>query len=106
MRTGNLNAFQNLELVRLKVDAIVAGGTLAVAAAKQATSTIPIVAFSAGDLVGAGLVASLARSGENITGSTNVAGPQWKTVRASQGGLPKLLRVAVLLHEIQEIETN
>jgi hypothetical protein len=41
MRTGNLNAFQNLlELVRLKVDVIVAGGTLAVAAAKQVTSTI------------------------------------------------------------------
>ena len=49
------------DLVRLKVDVIVAGGTLAPLAAKRATSTIPIVMASAGDPLGSGLVASLAR---------------------------------------------
>jgi putative tryptophan/tyrosine transport system substrate-binding protein len=55
------------ELVRLNVDVIVAAGTLAPLAAKQATTTIPIVLASAGDPVGSGLVASLARPGGNIT---------------------------------------
>jgi putative ABC transport system substrate-binding protein len=61
------------ELVRLKVDVMVVGGTSATSAAKQATRTIPIVVGSAGDLVGAGLVASLARPGGNVTGSTGIA---------------------------------
>jgi putative ABC transport system substrate-binding protein len=56
------------ELVRLDVDLIVAGGTLAPVAAKQATATIPIVMAAAGDPVGSGLVASLARPGGNVTG--------------------------------------
>jgi ABC transporter substrate binding protein len=58
------------ELVRLKVDVIVAGGTTSVVAAKQATSLIPIV-FVAGDPVGTGLVASLARPGGNVTVLSN-----------------------------------
>src|SRR4029079_16663044 len=49
------------ELARLKVDVIVTGGTGAIIAAKQATSVIPIVFATAGDPVGSGLVASLAR---------------------------------------------
>src|SRR5688500_3564757 len=57
------------ELVRLKVDILVAWQTPAVQAAKQATSQIPIV-MSAGDPVGTGLIASLARPGGNITGVT------------------------------------
>ena len=56
------------ELVQLKVDVIVAGGTQSTASAKRATSTIPIVVGAAGDLVRTGLVASLARPGGNITG--------------------------------------
>lgn len=56
------------EFVRLKVDLIVADGTVATLAAKTATTTIPILMWSAGDPVGAGLVASLARPGGNITG--------------------------------------
>jgi putative ABC transport system substrate-binding protein len=56
------------ELVRLNVDVIVGVGTLAPLAAKQATSTIPIVMTAAGDPVGSGLVASLARPGGNVTG--------------------------------------
>jgi putative ABC transport system substrate-binding protein len=59
--------------MRLNVDVIVVAGTGATAAAKQATSTIPIVVRSAGDLVGAGLVASLAKPGGNITGSADIS---------------------------------
>jgi putative tryptophan/tyrosine transport system substrate-binding protein len=56
------------ELVRLKVEIIVTGGTDAAVAAKKATTRIPIVMYSAGDPVGAGLAASLSRPGGNITG--------------------------------------
>ena len=56
------------ELVRLKVDVIVTGGTPQVVAVKQTTSVIPIVFAAAGDPVGSGLVASLARPGGNVTG--------------------------------------
>jgi len=56
------------EFVRLKVDIIVTSGTPAVVAAKQATTIIPIVVAAAGDPVEAGLVASLARPGGNVTG--------------------------------------
>ena len=56
------------EFVRLKVDVIVTSATVAVIAAKQATSVIPIVFAAAADPVGTGLVASLARPGGNVTG--------------------------------------
>src|SRR5262249_26943292 len=56
------------EFVRLKVDVIVTSGTLAVMAAKRATSVIPIVFATAGDPVANHLVASLARPGGNVTG--------------------------------------
>src|SRR5205809_360722 len=56
------------ELVRRKVDIIVTSATEAIVAAKQATSVIPIVFAAAGDPVGTGLVASLARPGGNVTG--------------------------------------
>ena len=56
------------DLVRLKVDVIAASGTLAPLAVKQATKTIPIVMTAAGDSLGSGLVASLARPGGNVTG--------------------------------------
>jgi ABC-type uncharacterized transport system substrate-binding protein len=60
------------ELVNLGVDVIVTFGTQATVAAKQATSTIPILVGNAGDLVGEGLVASLARPGGNVTGFTGI----------------------------------
>ena len=56
------------ELVRLKVDVIVSHNTPGPLAAKEATSTIPIVFATAGDPVGSGIVASLARPGGNVTG--------------------------------------
>jgi putative tryptophan/tyrosine transport system substrate-binding protein len=90
------------ELVRLKVDVILAGGTQTTRAAKQATHTIPIVAASAGDLVGSGLVASLARPGENITGSTAVdTDLSGKRLELLRGAIPKASRVAVLWHRVR-----
>ena len=61
------------ELVRLNVDAIVTAGTLAPLAAKRATSTIPIIMLNAGDPLGSGLIASLARPGGNVTGMSLMA---------------------------------
>jgi putative tryptophan/tyrosine transport system substrate-binding protein len=61
------------EMVRLKVDVIVTGDTPAVQAVKKATSTIPIVMGNVADAVAAGLVASLAHPGGNITGFTTYA---------------------------------
>jgi putative ABC transport system substrate-binding protein len=58
------------ELIRLKVDVIVAGGEAGIQAAREATRTIPIVMANSGDPVGTGLIASLARPGGNITGSS------------------------------------
>ncbi|MGE5215391.1 MAG: ABC transporter substrate-binding protein, partial [Chloroflexota bacterium] len=86
-------------LVRLKPEVIVVvGGTLAVS--KQATSTIPIVVGSAGDLVGGGYVASLARPGGNITGSTNVDSDlSAKRFELLKESFPKVSRVAVFTHE-------
>jgi putative ABC transport system substrate-binding protein len=85
------------DLVRLKVDVIVAGGTLAPLAAKRATSTIPIVKASSGDPLGSGLVASLARPGGNVTGMSLMApdlgGKRLELLREI---LPGLTRVAVL----------
>jgi putative ABC transport system substrate-binding protein len=59
------------DLVRLKVDVIVTGGTSAVLAVEQATSVIPIVFATAGDPVGTRLVASLSHPGGNVTGLSN-----------------------------------
>jgi putative ABC transport system substrate-binding protein len=87
------------ELVRLKVDIIlVAGGTIWVQAAKNATKTIPIVMVGAGsDPVEAGLIDSLARPGGNVTGITNLTGVLGgKRLELLKEAVPKLARVAVL----------
>jgi putative ABC transport system substrate-binding protein len=87
------------ELVNLGVDVIVTGGTAATLAAKQATNTIPIVVLNAGDLVGEGLVASLARPGGNVTGFTSVD-PDFsaKRLQLLRETFPTVSRVAVLYH--------
>jgi len=85
------------DLIRLKVDVIVAAGTLAPLAAKQATATIPIVMTTAGDPLGSGLVASLARPGGNVTGmSLMVPDLGAKRLELLKELLPRLSRVAVL----------
>lgn len=85
------------ELVRLKVDILVTVGTGPTLAAREATQTIPIVVVGFADLVAAGIVASLARPGGNITGvSVNAAEISAKRVQLLQEAVPKLSRVAVL----------
>jgi putative ABC transport system substrate-binding protein len=85
------------ELVRLHVDIIVANGTLAPLAAKRATSTIPIVMTAAGDPLGSGLVASLARPGGNVTGMSMMAPDLGgKRLELLKELLPRVARVAVL----------
>src|SRR5712691_7496139 len=85
------------ELVQLKPDVIVTQGTPAALAAKDATTTIPIVMVGVGDPVGSGLVASLARPGGNITG-LSLLGPELvgKQLEFLKDVLPTVSRVAVL----------
>jgi putative ABC transport system substrate-binding protein len=85
------------ELVRLRVDIIVTAGGQATRAAKQATSTIPIVMTNDPDPVGSGFVASLARPGGNITGLSTLA-PELsgKRLELLKEVVPKLSRVAIV----------
>jgi ABC-type uncharacterized transport system substrate-binding protein len=85
------------ELVRLKLDIIVASQTPAVIAARQATSEIPIVMAPAGDPVATGLISSLARPGGNITGLSGTSAELGaKTLELIRDVLPSTRRVAVL----------
>ncbi len=87
------------ELVKLKVDLIVAASTPGVAAAQKATTTIPIVMASILDPVGSGFVASLAHPGGNITGLKNFFGDLGpKQLEMLRSMVPKLTRVAMLLN--------
>jgi putative tryptophan/tyrosine transport system substrate-binding protein len=83
------------ELAASKVDIVVTPTVAASRAARQATSTIPIVMVHAGDPVGAGLIASLARPGGNVTGTTNLsyAGKQVALVREL---VPRAVKLAIL----------
>ncbi len=85
------------DLVRLKVDLIVVIGRPQALAAKKATTTIPIVMANVGDPVGAGLVASLARPGGNVTGFSSLA-PELNSKRLEilKDAVPKLARVGLL----------
>ena len=101
------------ELVRLKVDVIVTAGPGGTVAAKEATSTIPIVMTQDPDPVGTGFIASLARPGGNITGLSRLA-PELsgKRLELLKEVVPKLSRVAVFgtstrsgnSQELKEIE--
>ena len=95
---GQLERLPDLaaELVRLKVDVIVAGGLPAARAAKQVTTTIPIV-MTGGDPVRAGIIASLARPGGNVTGlSDSTVDVSTKRLELLKEVIPKLSRVAIL----------
>jgi putative ABC transport system substrate-binding protein len=85
------------DLVRLKVDIIVVGGTQAITAVKNATQTIPIVMGASSDPVGTGLVASLARPGGNITGlsllSPELSGKRLELLKEM---VPKVSRFGLL----------
>jgi putative ABC transport system substrate-binding protein len=96
---GQFDRFSALaaELIRLKVDVIVTQGTPAATAAKNATSTIPIIMTGGTDPVATGLVQSLARPGGNITGVTimneELAGKRLELVKETN---PKVSRIGVL----------
>ncbi len=91
------------ELVRAKVAVIVATGNRAITAAKQATTTIPIIVGGAGDLVGTGLVASLARPGGNITGSTRMSTElSGKRIEVLKDAVSRISSLAVILATRQD----
>jgi putative ABC transport system substrate-binding protein len=96
---GNFDRLADLaaQLVQLKVDVIVAEATQASLAAKDATRTIPIVMLIVADPVGFGLVASLARPGANITGTSSMtAEVAGKSLQVLKEVVPKASRVAIL----------
>ena len=94
--TGRFPALAD-ELVRLKVDLIIANATTAALAAKNATRTIPIVFTSSADPVAVGLIDSLARPGGNLTGFSNMTSElAGKRLELLKETVPKLSRVAVL----------
>src|SRR5688500_2920175 len=87
------------ELVQLQVELIVAGALTASAAAKQATTTIPIVAILAtGEALEGGLVDNIARPGGNITGTAGISGTQLegKQLQLLTEAVPAASRVAIL----------
>jgi putative ABC transport system substrate-binding protein len=85
------------ELVQLKVDVLVATFTIAIRAAKQATTTIPIIMVSATDPVAAGFVDSLARPGGNITGVVRLIRElSSKRLELLKEAVPRISRVGVL----------
>ena len=96
---GLADRFRDLaaELIRLKVDVLVVGGTAGALSAKAQTTTIPIVFALAGDPVATGLVGSLSRPGGNVTG-VSVFHPEISTkdLELLKGAVPQLSRVAVL----------
>jgi putative ABC transport system substrate-binding protein len=98
------------EFVRLKVDVIVTASTPAVLAAKQVTAAIPIVFAFAAEPVGAGLVASLARPGTNITGlsmqSVDTAGKRLELFREIIPGLRQLAILGNVSTLVGELEMN
>ncbi len=95
------------ELVKMKVDVILAAGTPAVQAAQQATTTIPIVMVRTGDPVGSGLVASLSRPGRNITGLSNMSAEvASKYLELLRAAVPKLSRVTVLVNPANPIHSD
>ena len=86
------------DLVRLKPDVIVTGGTPNIAALKHATTTVPVVMIYAPDPVADGLITSLRRPGGNITGMSVTTGPEFiaKQLEILNEAVPKLSRVGIL----------
>jgi putative tryptophan/tyrosine transport system substrate-binding protein len=95
------------ELVRLKVDVIVAEGAGAISAAKNASATIPIVMAHVNDPIVLGLVASLSHPGGNITGNSNLS-PELsgKRLELLKEVLPRMSRLAVLAYRAESMRTS
>jgi len=110
---GKLDRFPAVaaELVRRRVDLIIAGTTVAARAAKNATSTVPILIVVAADAVGSGLIDSLARPGGNITGLTLMTVEiQAKQLEILKEAMPQTARVSVLrngptIRSVKELES-
>ena len=101
------------ELVQLKIDVLVADSTPSALAAQRATATTPVVFSSVGDPVGSGLVGSLARPGNNVTGMSALhPGQIMKGVGILKESAPRVTRVAILLdlsnpnHAMQTVEQD
>jgi putative ABC transport system substrate-binding protein len=95
------------ELVRLKVDLIAVSGSTAALPAKRASTTIPIVMTNAADPVGAGLVASLARPGGNVTGFSSLSNElNTKRLEILKDAVPKLTRVGLLRSSVVSSQTK
>ncbi len=92
------------ELVRLKVDVLVAQSTPAALAAQRATTTIPIVVFFVADPVASGLVANLRRPGGNITGLSGVGPEATKGLELLKEGAPFVSRVAIVFDRSNQAE--
>ncbi len=96
-----------VQLVQLKVEVIVAGGMLAVQAARKATTAIPIVMTAATDPITAGFIASFARPGGNITGLSVMAEDvSSKYLELLRVAVPKLSRVAVLVNPTHPVHPS
>ena len=94
------------DLLRRNVDVIVTHAVPGALAAKQATSTIPIVIAAIGDILDFDLISSLSRPGGNITGPNLFqSGTLREATRASQGGLAELAKAAVLLNSTNPAKT-
>jgi putative tryptophan/tyrosine transport system substrate-binding protein len=95
------------DLIRLKVDLIIANGTEPTTAAKKATSTIPIVMTSSTDPERTGLIASLGQPGGNVTGVTEISGElAGKLLELLKEVVPKLTRVAIVFTGQQTQQTG
>ena len=104
---GRLDRLPTLaaELVRLKVDVVVTAGSPAARAAKNATTSIPIVMATGGDPVGLGLVATLARPGGNVTGLTTLSRElSGKRLEMLREALPRVTRMGMLWHRTSDID--
>jgi putative tryptophan/tyrosine transport system substrate-binding protein len=98
---GNYDRLPELaaELVRLKPDVLVTSATPATLAAKQATTTIPIVMVDVGDPVGSGIVASFAHPGRNITELTDLGLERYgKRLELLKGAFPQIRHIAFLFN--------
>ena len=95
------------ELVQRRIDIIVASGTPSALPARDAAGRIPVVFVGTFDPVGTGLVASLARPGGNITGTTSISGDVIaKRLQMMRELLPKLSRIAILVRESSPTATQ